>query len=191
MIALSCRLFRIGPEARPGADRPRRAHSLRPGDGLGSGGGRALERRVLQTVVALTGNASPMILQPIDPMNQPHAVRVARTRPVTISGSVTENQAVLPSVRFQVVDEYGRDQPSGTLVLQPATIPPAPPQPGSYFYSARIGLNLARRPGDRDGRQYTIFVTALDPESTLTITFPAMTPRHRHGHADHHGSRSR
>jgi hypothetical protein len=131
-----------------------------------------LEGRVLQTVMALSANASPAILRPINPENQPHAVQVAIIRPVTLAGHVTVPVGVKPVVSFRVIDEYGRDQPSGTFSDQFVN-----PQsdPGQFFFTKRIGLNLTRRPGDFNGRQYTVMITAQDPQSTQTILIPVRT----------------
>jgi hypothetical protein len=181
MTQFSCRLFRIGRKSGPEVKRPRRVVSPRLGEDCGHE--HLLERRSLLSIVALTANASPTILRRINPMNQPHAVQVATVRPVTLSGNVTlapQGANVVPSLSFHVVDEYGRDQPSGTFEAQPV-------QPGTFFFSTRIGLDLTRRHGDRDGRQYTIFVTAVDPESTRTIVFTAMTPHGRQARGSHNG----
>jgi hypothetical protein len=159
-------LFRFGRKSRRDQTGPRQVVTPGPVEGL--------ERRGLLSIVGLTANASPMILRQINPMNQPHAVQVARIRPVTLAGYVAEDSNVVPTVSFRVVDEYGRDQPSGVL-------PPQPAKPGVFFFSTRIGLDRTHRPGDRDGRQYTVFVTAQDPQGTRTIAIAVTTPHVRHG----------
>jgi hypothetical protein len=163
------RLLRLGRRTRPGHNRPRRDAAAPEVV--------ALERRGLQSVVALAANASPMLLTPINGMNQPHAVVVSRFRPVTLAGTVTVNDANVPTVSFQVIDEYGKHQPSGTFQVQVFN-PPA--FPGRFFFTNRIGLNLTRRPGDHDGRQYQVMITAQDQQSTQTIVIPVTTlPRGR------------
>jgi hypothetical protein len=122
------------------------------------------------SIVGLSAGASPATLRQINPRNQPHAVQVAVVRPVNLAGYVREDSNVVPSVSFRVVDEYGRDEPSGQLTAQPS-------QPGEYFFSTRIGLNRTRRPGDRDGRQYTVFITAQDPAGSRTVAVVITTPR--------------
>jgi len=174
MIAISRRFFPIG--RRSGAADVRRSRGTvpRPIDGL--------EPRALRSVVALVANASPAVLRPINPMNQPHAVRVARIRPVTLAGYAgTDGDGdVAPALTFRVVDEYGHDQPSGTFSPQRA-------QPGVFFFDTRIGLSLRRRPGDRDGRQYTVLINAQDAQSSRTIVIPVSTPPVRSGHGARQG----
>jgi hypothetical protein len=142
-----------------------------------------LEPRALCTLVGLTAHASPMILTQIDPQNQPHPVQVSVIRPVTFAGTVSVVSKVPPTVpptiSFQVVDEYGKDQPSGTIPAQiyPASVSNQFP----FFFTKRIGLNRFRRHGDLDGRQYTIVITAKDAQTTLTTSIPLTTPPPRLG----------
>src|SRR4051812_14463573 len=109
MTQFSCRLFRIVRHSGPSARRPRRGTSLRPDEGPAI----ELERRALQSIVSLSADASPMVLTRIDPMNQPRGVRESHIRPVTLAGYASVDNGVVPSLSFRVVDEYGRDQPSG------------------------------------------------------------------------------
>src|SRR4051812_14078123 len=124
MTQFSRQLFRKVRQSGRSAPPPRRGTSPRLGEGL------ELERRALQAIVALTANASPMILRRIDPMNQPHQVRNAVVRPITLAGYVGEDKNFTPVLSFRVVDEYGRDQPSGTPAPQPAS-PAKPIPPGT------------------------------------------------------------
>src|SRR3954466_2639119 len=142
---------RIGRRSSRGPH-PRRAAAL-------TGTLERLELREMPAIVGLSASASPAILRQNNPMNQPHAVQVALIRPVTLAGAVTETGKDVPVISFRVVDEYGRDQPNGFL-------PPQPGNPGAYFFSTRFGLNRTHRPGDRDGRQYTVLVTAQDTQET-------------------------
>jgi hypothetical protein len=135
----------------------------------------ALESRALCTsMVSLTANASPMILTQIDPQNQPHAVQVSVIRPVTFSGILSGAGSMLPTIRFQVLDEYGKDQPSGTIPAQ--VYPLSLTGQVQFFFSKRIGLNRSRRHGDLDGRQYTIVITANDQQGTQTTMIHLTTP---------------
>jgi hypothetical protein len=176
MTQTDCRLFRIGRKSRHLENRARRVLTPELGDGL--------ERRALQSIANLSASASPVILRQINPMNQPHAVQVSLIRPVTLTASVLESGAVAPSVSFRVVDEYGRDQPFGTLTPQP-TVGKMNPGPNMFFYAARIGLNRTRRPGDLDGRQYTVLFTFQDAGSRGTLAVAVTTPPAPRGHADH------
>jgi hypothetical protein len=134
-----------------------------------------LEGRALCSVVNLTANISPMIIRPINPRNQPHAVQVSVFRPVTLAGYVTETSGAIPTVSFRVVDQNGRHMPSGTIVPQfVAATTPGPPN--LFFFSKRFGLNLSHLPGEVNGRHYTVYVTAQDPQSSSTIAIPVTTP---------------
>jgi hypothetical protein len=103
-------------------------------------------------------------------MNQPHAVQVAVIRPVTLAGYVTDNTGGIPSVSFRVIDQNGRDMPSGPLTLE------FPGQPHLFFFSKRFGLNRTRLPGDSAGRMYTVLVTATDGPNSFTKAIPVSTP---------------
>ncbi len=162
------RQFGIGRKSQPGARDTRGRHHAVPmlGDGL--------ERRVLRSVVDLTAAVSPMVPRQISPRNQPHAVQVSVFRPVTLAGYVTETTGVIPVISFRVVDQNGRHMPSGTIVPQfVAASTPGPPN--LFFFTTRFGLNLSRGPGEVDGRHYTVFVTAQDPQNSSTIAIPVTT----------------
>ncbi len=71
------------------------------------------------TILALTAEASPTILRPINPQNQPKGLITVRAiRPVTLAGYVVESGNITPTVSVRVVDEYGRNQPSKMLPAQ-------------------------------------------------------------------------
>jgi hypothetical protein len=153
-------------------DRNRRPFRVgRPFDGF-----EPLEERQLAAVTNLTASASPVILRQINPMNQPHAVQVAVIRPVTLSGYVTETTGgVIPAVSFHVIDQKGRDMPSGPLTPQFAKTNAAVP-PNLFFFTRRFGLNRTPVPGDLHQRHYTVVVTAQDAQNSLTIDIPVTTP---------------
>jgi large repetitive protein len=71
---------------------------------------------------------------------------------VTVTGRVTDTTSgVLPGgATYQVVDEYGIAQPSGTLVLQ-----------ANGNYSFTLSLPATKSPGDKS-HLYTILVQAVD-----------------------------
>jgi glycosidase len=73
--------------------------------------------------------------------------------PVTVSGSVTDTLSGVDShtAAFSVVDEYGLVQPSGPVTLGAG---------GSYSFT--VSLQASRNNNDKDGRQYTIKVSAKD-----------------------------
>jgi hypothetical protein len=72
---------------------------------------------------------------------------------VTVSGTVTDEPdgSVVNSAAYTVADEYGQIEPSGNLSLE---------ADGSYALS--VPLQASRNGRDRDGRRYTIVVSATD-----------------------------
>jgi hypothetical protein len=76
--------------------------------------------------------------------------------PVTVSGTITDKGSNVDAITaiFEVKDEYGLIQPSGHITTLDA----------SGRYSFRIQLQASRNGNDRDGRQYTITVRAVDDE---------------------------
>jgi FG-GAP repeat len=73
--------------------------------------------------------------------------------PVVFSGKITDAGSGVDSqsVRFTAVDEYGRIQSSGSIDLG---------HDGSYSISAL--LKASRKGNDRDGRSYTMIISAKD-----------------------------
>ncbi len=70
------------------------------------------------------------------------------------------------SLKYTVADEYGTVQPSGSFTLQPD---------GTYSFT--VMLEASRHGNDKDGRVYTITISASDnagnPSSTsITVTVP-------------------
>ena len=89
--------------------------------------------------------------------------------PVTISGTITDSESGVnaSTATFGVKDEYGLIQPSGQITTLDA----------SGRYSFRIQLQASRNANDRNGRQYTITVRAVDDEghegsATAIVTVP-------------------
>jgi hypothetical protein len=123
------------------------------------------------TLTGLTVSASPSLLTPIAPNNQPRAV-AARVRllPVTVAGGVTDDQGT-PSLTYKVIDSDGRDQPSGVAEGRPGG-------GGTTFFFARFGLSNARAVDSSVGRRYTGVVTARDGGSVLqgeaVVTVPPL-----------------
>jgi hypothetical protein len=79
--------------------------------------------------------------------------------PVTVSGTVTDLGSGVASVTYAVVDEYKQLQPAGTVTLNPD---------GSYSFP--VSLQASRKGSDRNGRTYTISVTATDKAGLKTTT---------------------
>ncbi|HEU4769575.1 MAG TPA: hypothetical protein VFS77_19570, partial [Pyrinomonadaceae bacterium] len=70
---------------------------------------------------------------------------------VTISGSVTDGLSGVASANFNVIDEYGVAQPSGSVTVQ-----------ANGTYSFTLSLPATKNGGDKDGHLYTIVVTGID-----------------------------
>jgi hypothetical protein len=92
-----------------------------------------------------------------------------RLVPVTVSGTITDaGSGVAPSTAtFEVKDEYGLIQPRGQITTLDMT--------GNYTFT--IQLQASRKGNDKDGRQYTITVSAEDDagntgSATAIVTVP-------------------
>ena len=127
-----------------------------------------MESRTFLSVSGLSLSASPAILRPPSPANQPHAVTVQHVLPVTLAGEVTDLKGV-PSLRYQVVDSFGRYQPSGSITVQPIGN-------GRAFYFTRIGLSDVRDPHTPGGRRYTVIVTAQDGDGSRQASAVVTVP---------------
>jgi glycosidase len=115
------------------------------------------------TPPAVTVSASPSLLRPPN----------GRMAPVTVSGTFNDNlSGVDPtSAAFAVVDEYGSVQPSGRVSLGPG---------GSYSFT--VSLQASRLDTDKDGRQYTITVSARDLAGNAGSAATTVTVPHDQGH---------
>jgi hypothetical protein len=72
--------------------------------------------------------------------------------PVTVTGHVSDASGGLPrTVSYRVIDEYGQVQPRGTARVA-----------SNGNYSFVVELQSSRLGQDKDGRQYTIVVSATD-----------------------------
>ncbi len=145
------------------------------GQGTNSVGLRALDN---------AGNISSLVTQPVNIDLTPPAVTASanpsslwppngRMIPVTISGTITDNlSGVNPSsAAFAVVDEYGLIQPSGPVTLGAG---------GSYSFT--VSLQASRDGSDRDGRHYTITVSANDLAGNRGSASTVVTVPHDQGH---------
>lgn len=93
--------------------------------------------------------------------------------PVTISGTITDSLSGVDtsSAAFAVVDEYGQVQPSGPISLGSG---------GSYSFT--VLLQASRNGNDKDGRKYTITVSAKDLAGNLGSAATIVTVPHDQGH---------
>jgi hypothetical protein len=83
---------------------------------------------------------------------------------VTISGSATDSVSGIAGASFNVIDEYGVAQPSGSVTVQP-----------NASYSFSLVLPATKHGSDKNGHLYTIIVTATDQagntaSATTTLT---------------------
>lgn len=105
------------------------------------------------TLPVVTASANPSTAP-----KRPHSVSV------TISGSATDALSGIGSASFNVVDEYGVAQPSGSVTVQPN---------GSYSFT--LSLPATKQGNDKNGHLYTIVVTALDRAGNSTSATTTLT----------------
>ena len=115
------------------------------------------------TPPVVTASASPSTLWP------PSGGMVR----VTISGTITDmGSGVDPSsATFQVTDEYGLVHPSGSIAVN---------DDGSY--RVQVSLTASRGGSDRDGRTYSITVSAKDKAGNLGSGKTEVHVPHDRGH---------
>ena len=71
--------------------------------------------------------------------------------PVTVSGQAFDGASGIAAIEWRVIDEYKQYEPSGSAAV-----------PGNGLFSFSVPLLSARRGSDKDGRHYTIVLTAVD-----------------------------
>jgi len=115
------------------------------------------------TPPAITVSASPTTLWP------PNGKMV----PVTVTGKIidTDSGVNANTTAYSVIDEYGQVQPSGRIVLGPG---------GTYSFT--IFLQASRAGTDKDGRQYTVTVSAKDNAGNVGSASTGVTVPHDQGH---------
>ncbi len=91
-----------------------------------------------------------------------------RTIPVSLSGKITASGCSLnpTSARYVVQDEYGQVQPQGSIAIG-----------NDGTFSFNVQLLASRRGDDRNGRKYTITISAQTPagaigSATTVVTVP-------------------
>jgi hypothetical protein len=111
------------------------------------------------TPPVITVSATPKTLWPPN----------GRMVPVTISGTITDAESGVNAgtAAYVVTDEYGLIQPNGPIHVE---------MDGSYTFT--IQLPASRNSNDRDGRQYTIIVSAQDHEDNQGSNFTIVTVPH-------------
>jgi len=76
---------------------------------------------------------------------------------IRISGSVTDGLSGVSSASFNVIDEYGATQPSGSVTVQ-----------ANGTYSFTLSLPATKQGWDKDGHLYTIVVRGTDRAGNST-----------------------
>ena len=71
--------------------------------------------------------------------------------PVTVAGEAFDAGSGIAAIEWRVVDEYKQHEPSGSFAMT-----------GNGAFSFSVPLLAARRGNDKDGRHYTIMLTAID-----------------------------
>jgi hypothetical protein len=121
--------------------------------------------KVDTTVPVVTAHADPTTLWP------PNHKLV----PVTVTGHVSDPSGGVPGlVHYRVIDEYGTVQPSGTARVDAR---------GNYSFV--VDLEASRLGQDKDGRLYTIVVTATDQAGNTGSARTFVTVPHDQG--NHNG----
>jgi hypothetical protein len=100
------------------------------------------------SLVVKIDNVGPSVTASANPAT---ASKGPRPVTVTISGNVTDAVSGLASAGFNVIDEYGNTQPSGSVTVQAN---------GSYSFT--LSLPATKQGNDKDGHLYTIVVSASD-----------------------------
>jgi hypothetical protein len=91
---------------------------------------------------------------------------------ITVSGRVTDASGGVPGkVRFHVIDEYGNVQPAGNAHVN-----------ANGRFSFVVSLQSSRRGQDKDGRHYTIVVTATDQAGNRGTARAFVVVPHDQGH---------
>jgi hypothetical protein len=91
---------------------------------------------------------------------------------VTVTGTATDASGGVPGmVHYQVFDEYGQVQPSDNVAVVNGN------------YSFVVNLQASRTGQDRDGRLYTIVVTAVDEAGNTGSAKTFVVVPHDQGHA--------
>lgn len=130
-----------------------------------SGNQEVTQTRILNldsTTPIVTASAHPSVLWP------PNHKFVS----VTVKGHVSGASGGIPgAVSYHVTDEYGTVQPSGTARVH-----------ANGNYSFVVSLQSSRLGQDKDGRQYTIVVSATDQAGNTGYATTLVVVPHDQGH---------
>lgn len=101
-----------------------------------------------QSLIVKIDAVGPVVTASANPATAPKKPQPVS---VTISGSVTDAVSGVGSASFNVIDEYGVTQPSGSVTVQAN---------GSYSFT--LSLPATKNGPDKDGHLYTIVVSGVD-----------------------------
>jgi len=126
----------------------------------------ALQQKEDTTPPEITASANPAKLWP------PNGEMVS----VTVSGTMTDSElngtGVNPgTAAYAVTDAYGQVQPTGRVALE---------SDGSYTFMTE--LQASRNGADKEGRRYTILVSAQDNAGNKGVAAALMIVPHGQGH---------
>lgn len=132
---------------------------------------RTLVVKIDTTAPLLTETAQPTTLWPPN----------HKFNTVTVSGTAIDFDSGINGSRvfYSVRDEYGQVQPRGSTSVNPD---------GTYAFN--VQLQASRTGQDRNGRQYTILVTAQSGAGLSTAQTAIVTVPHDQGHSGKGGSQS-
>ena len=108
----------------------------------------ASNTEVTLSLVVKIDTSAPLVTATANPAT---AGKSPRPVTVTISGNTTDALSGLSNASFNVIDEYGVTQPSGSVIVQ-----------ADGNYSFVLTLPATKNGPDKDGHLYTIVVSASD-----------------------------
>ena len=100
------------------------------------------------SLVVKIDTSAPLVTATANPAT---AGKSPRPVTVTISGNAADALSGISSASYNVIDEYGVTQPSGSVTVQ-----------ANGNYSFQLSLPATKKGTDKDGRLYTIVVSASD-----------------------------
>ena len=108
------------------------------------------------TLVVKIDITAPVVIATANPATAPKKPQPVT---VTISGTVTDSLSGVSSASFNVIDEYGATQPSGSVTVQ-----------ANGTYSFTLSLPATKHGSDKDGHLYTIVVSGTDQAGNSAST---------------------
>ncbi len=123
------------------------------------------ETRAGHVTVTVSDTKAPIVTEAATPTKLLWSPNKTMT-PVAVSGRVSDVSRIA-TMTYRVLDEYGYNQPSGTIV---------PAADGSYSFT--VLLEAWRKGTDKSGRIFTIEVTATDAYGNKASASTVVTVPH-------------